>query len=55
MYDILNSPSKVPVTMDNARYNVAVSAYAGRRSESKLGDPAANYDFIKQQTKSKRF
>jgi hypothetical protein len=43
---ILNSPSKVPATMANARYNVAVSAYQGRTTQGKLGDPASNYNYI---------
>ncbi len=49
--EILNSPSKIPSTMDNARYNVAVSAYAGRTTTGKLGDPGANYDLIRQKLK----
>jgi hypothetical protein len=43
---ILNSPSKIPSTMDNARYNVAISAYQGRTTTGKLGDAASNYDLI---------
>ena len=43
---ILNSPSKIPSTMDNARYNVAISAYQGRTTTGKLGDPASNYNLI---------
>jgi len=49
--EILNSPSKVPATMDNARYNVAISAYQGRTSQGKLGDPVTNYGLIRQQLK----
>lgn len=49
--EILNSPSKIPSTMDNAKYNVAVSAYAGRTSQGKLGDPATNYSMIRNQQK----
>jgi hypothetical protein len=49
--EILNTPSKVPSTMDNARYNVAISAYQGRTTEGKLGDPSANYDLIRQRQK----
>jgi hypothetical protein len=43
---ILNSPSKVPATMANARYNVAISAYQGKTTTGRLGDPDANYQMI---------
>jgi hypothetical protein len=49
--EILNSPSKVPSIMDNARYNVAISAYLGRTTQGKLGDADANYSFIRQRQK----
>jgi hypothetical protein len=50
-YEIMNSPSKIPSTMDNARYNVAISAYQGRTTTGKLGDPSSNYGLIRQQQK----
>jgi hypothetical protein len=37
--------------MDNARYNVAISAYQGRTTQGKLGDPTTNYDLIRQRQK----
>ena len=37
--------------MDNARYNVAISAYQGKTSQGKLGDPVTNYGLIRQQLK----
>lgn len=43
---ILNSPSKIPSTMENARYNVAISAYQGKTTTGSLGDPEANYNLI---------
>jgi hypothetical protein len=49
--EILNARSKTPSTFDNARYNVAVSAYQGRNSQSKLGDPATNYAHLSQKQK----
>lgn len=49
--EILNARSKTPTTFDNARYNVAVSAYQGRNSQSKLGDPATNYTHLSQKQK----
>ena len=53
--DILNSRSHTPANMDNARYNVAIGAYQGRTSQSKLGDPAANYEFLRQRQKINAF
>jgi hypothetical protein len=49
--EILNAQSKTPATMDNAKYNIAVSAYAGRSSINTLSDPASNYGSIKQKQK----
>jgi len=49
--EIMNAPSKTPSTMDNAKYNVAVSAYAGRNSISSLGDPESNYEMLRQRQK----
>jgi len=46
-YDIYKPP---PTTteMQNARYNMAVSAYQGRMGIGKLGDPESNYAIIHQ-------
>ncbi len=49
--EIMNSKSKTPAAFDNARYNVAISAYQGRNSQSSLGDPAANYEYLRQKQK----
>jgi len=53
--EIMNAPSKTPATMDNAKYNVAVSAYAGRNSISSLGDPDSNYEMLRQRQKVNAF
>ena len=50
-YDILNAKSVTPATMENAKYNVAISAYQGRNSQNRLGDPASNYEFLRQKQK----
>ncbi len=34
--------------MDNARFNMAVSRYQGITGQGSLGDPAANYEIIRQ-------
>lgn len=49
--EILNSKSKIPEQMENARYNVAVSAYQGRNSTGRLGDPTSNYELLRSQQK----
>ncbi len=49
--EILNTRSKTPAIIENARYNVAVSAYQGRYSQGKLGDPDNNYAILSQQQK----
>jgi hypothetical protein len=53
--DILNSPNKTPATFDNARYNVAVSAYQGKTTAGKLGDAQDNYAALKQKQKISAF
>jgi hypothetical protein len=52
---IMNTPSRIPSTMDNARYNVAISAYQGRTTQGKLGDPAMNYGHIREQQKTNAY
>jgi hypothetical protein len=44
---MLSSRSKESSAIDNARYNVAVSAYQGRNSISNMNDPASNYATIR--------
>jgi hypothetical protein len=53
--EILNSKSKVPAGMDNARYNVAVSAYQGKNSTGMLGNPDDNYAAINHKQKIDAF
>jgi hypothetical protein len=50
--DILNAKSKVPPEMENAKYNVAVSAYQGRTTTGSLGDPSSNYELLRQRQKT---
>ena len=49
--EILNSKSKTPSTFENARYNVAVSAYQGRTNRGTLGNPTDNYAVLRQKQK----
>lgn len=48
-YDILNTPVKTPTEIENAKYNLALSAYQGKVTQGKLGDPSANYGVLHQQ------
>jgi hypothetical protein len=51
-YEIMNAPSRSPEIMNNARNNVAVSAYQGKTSQSQLGDPLDNYASLSQKQKT---
>ena len=51
-YEIMNAPPRSPGIMDNAKSNVAVSAYQGRTTQGQLGDPMNNYAVISQQQKT---
>jgi hypothetical protein len=53
--EILNAKSKEPANMENARYNVAISAYQGKNSQNILGDPDNNYAVISQRQKIDAF
>jgi hypothetical protein len=49
--EILSARSKTPSVMDNARYNVAIGAYQARTTQGNLGDPASNYELLRQKQK----
>lgn len=46
-YDIFKAPATTP-DMENAKYNMAISAYQGRMAMTQLGDPASNYSIVQQ-------
>lgn len=46
--ELLNSRPQTNIQMENAKYNIAVSSYIGRNSKNKLGDPATNYQLLRQ-------
>ena len=50
--DLLRPPSEASKEVENARYNLAVSAYQGRVNQGKLGDPSMNYELLRQQQKN---
>jgi hypothetical protein len=47
-YDIFKAPSATSTEMENAKYNMEISAYQGRIGMNRLGDPASNYSLIQQ-------
>lgn len=53
--EILNAKSSIPPEMENAKYNVAVSAYQGRTTTGSLGDPSSNYELLKQRQRTDAF
>jgi hypothetical protein len=53
--ELYNAGNKTPSTFDNARYNVAISAYQGRTTRNQLGDPATNYELLRQRQKVDAF
>jgi hypothetical protein len=46
--DILKAPPESTPEIENAKYNMAISAYQGRIAISTLGDPASNYALLHQ-------
>ena len=46
--DILYSRSEPGTRIENAKYNLEVSAYQGKITRSNLGDPASNYELLRQ-------
>jgi hypothetical protein len=53
--EIMNARSETPAAIENARYNVAVSAYQGKNSQNVLGTPQNNYAVISQRQKINAF
>jgi hypothetical protein len=49
--EMMRPPRRIPSTFENARYNVAISAYQARNTQNRLGDPETNYNFIRQKQK----
>ncbi len=49
--EIMSAKLPYAAEMDNAKYNVAISAYQGRTTVGNLGDPATNYALISSRQK----
>ena len=50
--DMLRPPAEASRQMENAKYNLSVSSYQGRVNTGSLGDPAMNYEMLRQQQKN---
>lgn len=50
-FEIMNGRPAASPEIENARNNVALSAYQGRTTTGKLGDPASNYELLRQRQK----
>jgi hypothetical protein len=46
--DLLYSKNVPATEIENAKFNLEVSAYQGKITTNKLGDPAANYELLRQ-------
>jgi len=53
--EIMNPKISSDARFENARSNMSIASYQGRISQGKLGDPASNYEFIRQQQKITAF
>ncbi|HPM18860.1 MAG: hypothetical protein GT598_13965 [Bacteroidales bacterium] len=53
--DIFRAPEPVSREMENARANLALSAYQAKASQGKLGDPLTNYEVIKMQQRTQAY
>lgn len=53
--DLLNPSVKPDPQMENARYNLELSAYQGKITQGKLGDPASNYEFLRQKQRAEAY
>jgi hypothetical protein len=53
--DLLNTRKQTTRQMENAKYNLAVSAYQGKMNQNKLGDPATNYQVLQQKQSSSAY
>lgn len=50
--DLFSPRAEASTVEENAKYNLAVSAYQGRLTSDKLGDPAINYELIRRRQRN---
>jgi hypothetical protein len=49
---IFSSKPEANIEIENAKYNLEVSAYQGKIGQSRLGDPSMNYEVLRQQMRN---
>jgi hypothetical protein len=50
--DLLKPKADLNIPLENAKSNLAISAYQGRFTQSQLGDPIINYELLRQKQRS---
>ncbi len=50
--ELLNAKTEVSTAVENARNNVAIAVYQGKNYQGRLGDPASNYEVLRQKQKT---
>lgn len=53
--ELMNSKIEPNVQLENAKYNLALSAYQGRMGQNKMGDPAINYKVLQQKQQDEAY
>jgi len=53
--ELINSKIEPNIPMENAKYNLALSAYQGRMGQNKIGDPAINYKVLQQKQQDEAY
>jgi hypothetical protein len=54
-YKTLRAPLEVNPEIENARNNLALSAYQAKVSHGNLGDPSSNYEILRQQQQTEAY
>jgi hypothetical protein len=53
--EMLNTRTETKTEMENAKYNLAVSAYVAKNSTGNMGDPATNYEMLRQKQRTEAY
>jgi hypothetical protein len=53
--ELMNSRPEPNIPLENAKYNLALSAYQGRMGQNKMGDPAINYKVLQQKQQDEAY
>jgi hypothetical protein len=55
MADLAKPGLEQTVRMDNARSNISIASYQGRSGQGRLGDPALNYEVLRQKQRTEAY